>query len=99
MASTFRLRPRYRLGRTWRVDADIKSNFLTSRKGEFSLSRTVEKINQNKAEAVRPPPYVSDDSNADQFASLCLSSDATIFAKSLTDWEPDFSAMASTLSA
>ena len=36
MAPTFRLRPRYRLGRTWRVDAGIKPNFFTSRKGAFS---------------------------------------------------------------
>lgn len=41
MASTFRLRPRYRLGRTWRVDASIKPNFRTSRKGEFSENRKI----------------------------------------------------------
>ena len=38
MASTFRLRPRYRLGRTWQVDGCIKPNFSDSRKGAFQSS-------------------------------------------------------------
>ena len=37
MASTFRLRPRYLLGRTRRVDGCIKPNFSDSRKEHFKV--------------------------------------------------------------
>ena len=58
MASTFRLRPRYRLGRTWRVDGSIKPNFSASCKGHSEKSQNTLATEQKPREEQTEKPSV-----------------------------------------